>query len=215
MLCHPADFIEIHAAHGYLMHEFLSPLSNLRTDNFGGSLENRMRFLLKVVERCRAAWSKPLFVRISATDWAEGPEKVGEEWKYWGIEQSIILVKRMEKIGIDLVDCSTGGNYSKQKIPVGPGYQVCRALWLFMGVVFLIRFCMSPSGPLRPISKEGLSQPTHRHSWSYYGSSSSRVLYSIRQSRRHLPCKRADQKPTLAPFCCARARSCRQGCQSV
>src|ERR1700727_2604443 len=101
------------------MHEFLSPLSNVRTDNYGGSLENRFRFPLGVIKRCRSAWPKPMFVRISANDWAEGPEKVGDEWKQWGIEQSTILVKQMEEIGVDLVDCSSGGNWSKQKIPVG------------------------------------------------------------------------------------------------
>lgn len=121
------DFIEIHGAHGYLLHSFLSPLSNTRTDGFGGQdLENRLRFFLRVVKRCREAWpDKPLFVRISATDWAEGPEKDADgTWKQWGIEQSTILVGRLKELGIDLLDCSTGGNYNKQKIPVGPGYQV-------------------------------------------------------------------------------------------
>ena len=107
------------------MHEFFSPLSNVRTDQHGGSLENRLRFPLRIIKRCRSAWSKPLFVRISAADWAEGPEKVGNEWKQWEIEQSTIFVKKMEEIGVDLVDCSSGGNWSEQKLPIGPGYQVC------------------------------------------------------------------------------------------
>ncbi|KAI0639578.1 FMN-linked oxidoreductase [Trametes polyzona] len=120
------DFIEIHGAHGYLLHEFVSPLSNDRTDEYGGSLENRLRFPLEVARKVRAAWGKPLFVRISAVEWAEGPEKdpgTGE-WKQWGIEQSKVYVSELKKIGVDLVDCSTGGNWVKQKIPIGPGYQV-------------------------------------------------------------------------------------------
>ncbi|KAH8119859.1 FMN-linked oxidoreductase [Phellopilus nigrolimitatus] len=123
------DFIELHFAHGYLMHEFLSPLSNNRTDQYGGeSLENRMSWPLKVVALCRKVWAdKPLFVRISASDWAEdlGPEKGADgKWKWWGIEQSKIFVKELKKLGIDLVDVSTGGQYVKQNIPLQPGYQV-------------------------------------------------------------------------------------------
>lgn len=98
------DFIELHWAHGYLGHTFLSPLSNHRTDEYGGSLENRMRFALEITRDLRAAWpDKPLFVRISASDWGEGEEKVGDEWKWWGIEQSKILVGELIKIGVDLV----------------------------------------------------------------------------------------------------------------
>jgi 2,4-dienoyl-CoA reductase-like NADH-dependent reductase (Old Yellow Enzyme family) len=121
------DFIELHGAHGYLLHSFVSPLSNTRTDEFGGqSLENRMRWFLRLVERCREAWAdKPLFVRISATDWAEGPEKDDQGiWKQWGIEQSTILVGKLKELGVDLIDCSSGGNWSQQKIDVKPGYQV-------------------------------------------------------------------------------------------
>ncbi|KAF9056137.1 FMN-linked oxidoreductase [Panaeolus papilionaceus] len=119
------DFIELHAAHGYLMHEFLSPLSNHRQDSYGGSLENRMRFVLNVSKRCREAWpDKPLFVRLSATDWAEGPEEVDGAWKQWGIKQSSILVGRLQGLGIDLIDCSSGGNWVHQKIDLVPGYQV-------------------------------------------------------------------------------------------
>ncbi|KAI8981391.1 FMN-linked oxidoreductase [Trametes punicea] len=120
------DFIEVHAAHGYLLHEFVSPLSNVRTDKYGGSLENRLRFPLEVVKTVRAAWDKPLFVRISATDWAEGPEKdpgTGE-WRQWGIEQSKIYAGELKKLGVDLIDCSSGGNWVQQKIVLQPGYQV-------------------------------------------------------------------------------------------
>ncbi|GJE85837.1 NADH:flavin oxidoreductase/NADH oxidase [Phanerochaete sordida] len=119
------DFIELHAAHGYLLHEFVSPLSNNRTDEYGGSLENRLRYPLRIIERVRKAWDKPLFVRISATDWAEGPEKGDNgEWRYWGLEQSKVYVGEMKKLDVDLVDCSTGGNWDKQDIPLVPGYQV-------------------------------------------------------------------------------------------
>ncbi|KAF9015614.1 NADH:flavin oxidoreductase/NADH oxidase [Cyathus striatus] len=121
------DFIEVHAAHGYLLHSFLSPISNTRSDQYGGQeLQNRLRFLLRLVSVCRQAWqNKPLFVRISASDWAEGPEQdEAGIWKQWGIEQSKILVGELEKLGVDLIDCSSGGNYVKQKITVRPGYQV-------------------------------------------------------------------------------------------
>ncbi|KAG6821413.1 hypothetical protein H0H93_014210 [Arthromyces matolae] len=120
------DFIEIHAAHGYLLHSFLSPLSNLRQDQYGGqSFENRTRFPLRVIEACRNAWDKPLWVRISASDWAEGPEQdEGAIWKQWGIEQSKLFTGEMQKLGVDLVDVSSGGNWLKQKIPLKHGYQV-------------------------------------------------------------------------------------------
>jgi 2,4-dienoyl-CoA reductase-like NADH-dependent reductase (Old Yellow Enzyme family) len=109
--------IEIHAAHGYLLHEFLSPLSNRRDDEFGGTLENRMRFPLQVIERVRAVWPDelPLFVRISASDWAEGG---------WTIDDSVMFSQRMKALGVDLVDCSSGGLVSYAKVEIGPGYQV-------------------------------------------------------------------------------------------
>jgi len=109
--------VEIHAAHGYLLHEFLSPLSNAREDEYGGSLENRMRLLLRVAGEVRAAWPEelPLFVRISASDWAEGG---------WDLEQSIELSKRLRELGVDLIDCSSGGAVPFAKVQVGPGYQV-------------------------------------------------------------------------------------------
>jgi 2,4-dienoyl-CoA reductase-like NADH-dependent reductase (Old Yellow Enzyme family) len=111
------NFVEIHAAHGYLIHEFLSPLSNRRTDEYGGSFENRIRFTLEVVEAVRAAWPEalPLWLRISATDWAEGG---------WNLDESVELAKRVRALGIDLIDCSSGGLTLDQKIELGPGYQV-------------------------------------------------------------------------------------------
>jgi 2,4-dienoyl-CoA reductase-like NADH-dependent reductase (Old Yellow Enzyme family) len=109
--------IEIHGAHGYLGHEFLSPLSNRRTDAYGGSFDNRARFLCECVAAARRALPDrcPLFVRISATDWTEGG---------WDVEQSVELARRLKGLGVDLIDCSSGGNVEKAKIPVGPGYQV-------------------------------------------------------------------------------------------
>jgi 2,4-dienoyl-CoA reductase-like NADH-dependent reductase (Old Yellow Enzyme family) len=109
--------IEIHSAHGYLLHEFLSPLSNHRQDHYGGSLENRMRLLLRVTKRLRSIIPKevPLFVRISATDWVEGG---------WDIDQSVELAKHLNKSGVDLIDVSSGGMVATARIPVAPGYQV-------------------------------------------------------------------------------------------
>jgi 2,4-dienoyl-CoA reductase-like NADH-dependent reductase (Old Yellow Enzyme family) len=109
--------VEVHAAHGYLAHEFLSPLSNLRNDEYGGSFENRTRFPLRVAKAVREIWPEkwPVFVRISATDWKEGG---------WDLPQSIELCKRFKGSGIDLVDVSSGGLVPNVKIPVGPGYQV-------------------------------------------------------------------------------------------
>lgn len=121
------DFIEIHGAHGYLISSFLSPLSNTRTDSYGGQpLENRMRFPLRIVKRLRETWpNKPLLVRISGTEWAEGPEKdESGSWNSWGVEQSTILAGELKKLGVDMMDLSSGGNWVKQKIPVKPGYQV-------------------------------------------------------------------------------------------
>jgi len=108
--------VEIHMAHGYLLHEFLSPLSNHRKDEFGGSLENRMRFPLSVARAVRDAWPKdlPLFARISATDWVEGG---------WDLAQSVELCKRLKQIGVDLIDCSSGGSVPYAVIPAGPGFQ--------------------------------------------------------------------------------------------
>jgi 2,4-dienoyl-CoA reductase-like NADH-dependent reductase (Old Yellow Enzyme family) len=107
---------EVHAAHGYLLHQFLSPISNQRTDQYGGSFENRTRLLLDIVTAVRGVWPEnlPLFVRISATDWTDGG---------WDLEQSLALVLLLKSQGVDLIDCSSGGNLSSAKIPVGTGYQ--------------------------------------------------------------------------------------------
>ncbi len=107
--------LELHAAHGYLLHEFLSPLANERTDRWGGSFENRVRVVVDGVRRVRAVHQGPLFVRISATDWADGG---------WDLPQSIALARLLREAGADLIDVSTGGLAAHQQIPVGPGYQV-------------------------------------------------------------------------------------------
>jgi 2,4-dienoyl-CoA reductase-like NADH-dependent reductase (Old Yellow Enzyme family) len=109
--------IEIHGAHGYLLNEFLSPLSNRRTDEYGGSFENRVRFVREIVEAVRKVWpaSFPLFLRVSATDWAEGG---------WTLQDSIELVRLVAPLGVDLIDCSSGGLVPYAKIEVKPGYQV-------------------------------------------------------------------------------------------
>lgn len=111
------DVLEIHMAHGYLLHQFYSPLSNLRTDEYGGSFENRIRLIQEITELVKKEWGdeKPLFVRISATDWTEGG---------WTIEDSIALCKRLKSLGVDLIDVSSGGNVPKATIPNVPGYQV-------------------------------------------------------------------------------------------
>lgn len=108
--------IELHAAHGYLIHEFLSPLSNRRSDEYGGSFANRIRFLIELTEAVRQVWNedRPLFVRISATDWVEGG---------WDIEESVELCRILKTNAVDLIDCSSGGNSPAQKITVGPMYQ--------------------------------------------------------------------------------------------
>jgi 2,4-dienoyl-CoA reductase-like NADH-dependent reductase (Old Yellow Enzyme family) len=109
--------IELHAAHGYLLHEFLSPLSNLRKDAYGGGFDNRTRMLRETVAAVRDGLPDrcPLLVRISATDWTEGG---------WDLEQSIALARELRTLGVDAIDCSSGGNVEKASIPVGPGYQV-------------------------------------------------------------------------------------------
>jgi 2,4-dienoyl-CoA reductase-like NADH-dependent reductase (Old Yellow Enzyme family) len=108
--------IELHSAHGYLFHEFLSPLSNMRTDRYGGAFENRARFLLETVVAVRKVWPEeyPLFVRLSCSEWVDGG---------FGIDEAVSLAAQLKTLGVDLVDCSSGGNASHAKIPAGPGYQ--------------------------------------------------------------------------------------------
>jgi 2,4-dienoyl-CoA reductase-like NADH-dependent reductase (Old Yellow Enzyme family) len=109
--------IEIHAAHGYLLHEFLSPLSNKREDEYGGALENRLRLTLRVSAAVREVWPEkfPLFCRVSATDWTDGG---------WDLPQTIALAQKLKSLGVDLLDTSSGGNVPNAQIPIGPGYQV-------------------------------------------------------------------------------------------
>ncbi len=111
------EVIELHGAHGYLIHEFVSPLSNERTDRYGGSLQNRMRFPIEVVEAVRSVWPErlPLFFRISATDWMEGG---------WTLDDSVELARAVRPLGVDAIDCSSGGTAPQAIIPLEPGYQV-------------------------------------------------------------------------------------------
>jgi 2,4-dienoyl-CoA reductase-like NADH-dependent reductase (Old Yellow Enzyme family) len=111
------DVVEVHMAHGYLLHEFLSPLSNRRADAYGGGFEGRVRFPLRIARAVRAAWpaDRPVFVRISATDWVDGG---------WDLEQSVRFARLLGEAGVDVVDCSSGGVVPNASIPVGPGYQV-------------------------------------------------------------------------------------------
>jgi 2,4-dienoyl-CoA reductase-like NADH-dependent reductase (Old Yellow Enzyme family) len=111
------EVLELHAAHGYLLHEFLSPLCNTRTDEYGGAFENRSRMALQVVKAVREVWPQrlPLFVRVSASDWQEGG---------WDLEQTIELARKLKTLGVDLIDVSSGGAVPGAKIPLGPGYQV-------------------------------------------------------------------------------------------
>ncbi len=115
------ELVEIHAAHGYLLHEFLSPLSNRREDEYGGSFENRIRIVRRVIAAVREVWPErlPLWLRISATDWAD-PDSDGQGWD---LEQSIALVEAIEGEGVDLIDVSSGGTLPRAKIPAGPGFQ--------------------------------------------------------------------------------------------
>ncbi len=111
------EIIELHFAHGYLIHEFLSPISNKRKDKYGGSIENRSRFAIEIAKSVREVIpdGMPMFVRISASDWVEDG---------WDVDQSVQLAKWLNEAGVDLIDCSSGGNVSNAKIPVGPGYQI-------------------------------------------------------------------------------------------
>jgi 2,4-dienoyl-CoA reductase-like NADH-dependent reductase (Old Yellow Enzyme family) len=110
------EVVEMHMAHGYLCHQFLSPISNKRGDEYGGSLDNRMRMPLRVAAAVRKAWPEglPVFVRVSSTDWIEGG---------WDLSQTVQFARRLKDIGIDLIDCSSGGTVPDAKIPAGPGFQ--------------------------------------------------------------------------------------------
>jgi 2,4-dienoyl-CoA reductase-like NADH-dependent reductase (Old Yellow Enzyme family) len=143
------NVVEIHSAHGYLLHEFLSPLSNQRNDEYGGSFENRTRLLCQVIEAVKLVWppENPLFVRISSTDWTEGG---------WTIEESIKLAGILKELGVDLIDCSSGGNVQNARMPVGPGYQVqfaeaIRKTGIMTGAVGLI----TTAGQAESILQEG------------------------------------------------------------
>ena len=115
------DVVEIHAAHGYLIHEFLSPISNRRDDLWGGTFDNRVRFLLEIVRAVRRVWAdwRPLLVRLSTTDWLDDAG--------WTVEDSIALARRLHAEGVDLIDCSSGGIAPRVAIPIGPGYQTANA----------------------------------------------------------------------------------------
>jgi 2,4-dienoyl-CoA reductase-like NADH-dependent reductase (Old Yellow Enzyme family) len=131
------EVVEVHMAHGYLLHEFLSPLTNRRTDAFGGSLENRLRFPVSVARAVRAEWPErlPVFVRVSATDWVEGG---------WDLPQTVALARELKSLGIDMVDCSSGGTVPYAVVPAGPGFQtpfaaaVRREVGIATGAVGLI-----------------------------------------------------------------------------
>jgi 2,4-dienoyl-CoA reductase-like NADH-dependent reductase (Old Yellow Enzyme family) len=109
------DAVEIHSAHGYLLHQFLSPMSNKRTDQYGGCFDNRTRLLFDVVRAVKDAIQQPVFVRMSARDWVEGS---------WGLDDTVSVAKRLKELGVALVDCSSSGIPDKQPIPVGPLFQV-------------------------------------------------------------------------------------------
>jgi 2,4-dienoyl-CoA reductase-like NADH-dependent reductase (Old Yellow Enzyme family) len=140
--------VEIHAAHGYLLNSFLSPLSNRRSDAYGGSFENRTRIAREVVETVRRYWPEkyPLFIRISATDWTEGG---------WDVEQSIELARSLRPLGVDLIDCSSGGNVAGAKVPLAPGYQaqfaaqIRQAAGMLTGAVGLITSAVQAEQILR------------------------------------------------------------------
>jgi 2,4-dienoyl-CoA reductase-like NADH-dependent reductase (Old Yellow Enzyme family) len=141
------NVIEIHSAHGYLLHEFLSPLSNRRTDEYGGSFENRTRLIRQIVDGIKSVWpaENPLFVRISCTDWTDGG---------WTIEESIKLAQILKELGVDLIDCSSGGNVFNATIPAGPAYQVqfseaLRKTGIMTGAVGLITNAMQAESILR------------------------------------------------------------------
>ncbi len=155
------QLVELHGAHGYLMHQFLSPLSNRRTDEYGGPFENRIRFALETIEAVRAAWPQelPLWLRISATDWVEGG---------WSIEDSVALARRVKPMGVDLIDCSSGGSSLEQKIPMAPGYQVpfAERIRAEAGI---------PTGAVGLITESGTGRTHHRRRTGRHGSPGARI----------------------------------------
>jgi 2,4-dienoyl-CoA reductase-like NADH-dependent reductase (Old Yellow Enzyme family) len=139
--------IEIHSAHGYLLQEFLSPISNHRTDEYGGSFENRTHLLRQVIDAVKSVWpaENPLFVRISSTEWTEGG---------WTVEESVKLGYMLKDMGVDLIDCSSGGNIDNAKVPFSPGYQVqfseaVRKTGILTGAVGLINSASQAESILR------------------------------------------------------------------
>jgi len=210
------DFIEIHAAHGYLLTSFLSPITNNRTDEFGGqSLENRMRWPLRLIKRIREAWSdKPLFVRISGTEWAGDERDEHGNWLSWGLEQSKIFTKEVQKIGVDLIDVSSGGNYPKQEIPTAPGYQVRpipRSMTEIRSNFASPAFIGSP----RRWYQEGRSGDQGRRRRTDLRRKTSQRLPGGRQGRRHLPWPRVFEGPPLRPEGCSGAWSSSQLCSAI
>ena len=196
------DFIEIHAAHGYLIHEFLSPLSNQRTDSYGGSFQNRVRFMLQVAEAVRAAWPEhlPLFVRISATDWAEGG---------WTVDESVELARLLKKRGVDLIDASSGALVPYAQIPVGPGYQVPlaarirREAQIATAAVGLITdptqansIVANGEADLVLLAREMLREPYWAvHAAAALGDAASWPVQYLRAAPRHSPPRPAAERP--------------------
>jgi len=209
------DFIEIHAAHGYLLASFLSPITNNRADEFGGqSLENRMRWPLRLIRRVREAWSdKPLFVRISGTEWAGDEQDEQGNWLSWGLEQSKIFTAEMQKIGVDLVDASSGGNYPKQEIPIAPGFQV-RPIVRSVGIT-RSKCIPLPVGLPRRWYQEGPSGDQGWCRWTHFRRQTSKRLLGGGQGGRHLPWPRVLERPPLRLAGCSGTWNSGQFCRTV
>ena len=209
------DFIEVHAAHGYLVTSFLSPITNNRTDEFGGqSLENRMRWPLRLIKRIREAWSdKPLFVRISGTEWAGDEQDAHGNWLSWGLEQSKIFTREVQKIGVDLIDVSSGGNYVKQVIPTGPGYQVCPIRCL--GTATRSNCMTLFVGSSRRWYQEGHSRDQGQHRRTHFRRQTSQRLLGGRQRRCRLPWPGVFEGPSLRPEDCSGTRNSGQLCRAI
>lgn len=176
--------------------EFASPLTNRRTDEYGGHLENRLRLPLEVAELIRKAWDKPLFYRVSASDWlenVEGPEKKGsssgekEEWAWWGLEQTTILTQKLADIGIDLIDVSSGGNDLRGQIAVGPSYRMSSIHDLIRVGRVRIHADKSRRGPLRLAHQEARQEHPRRHGGYHHRGTSSRGYTPAWRRRRRPP----------------------------